>query len=91
MLLPNKALEKPPSTNTNIKMLSYTLFGRELQNLGTKFILLEKETTVSFETSAIPVVVLRLGTTFILLEKKATMTFKTSAIPVVVLHLQDEF
>lgn len=30
MLLPNKALEKPPSTNTNIKMLSYTLFGREL-------------------------------------------------------------
>ncbi|XP_039118851.1 uncharacterized protein LOC120254983 [Dioscorea cayenensis subsp. rotundata] len=58
MLVPRKPMEKPPSTNINL--LSYAPFGKELKGAETAFILLGKAVTEGLEDVEIPKVVLPL-------------------------------
>lgn len=50
VLVPNKPVETPPSTSTNVSLLSYAPLRKELQNLGITFVLLGKTTAESLET-----------------------------------------
>lgn len=57
VLVPNKPMETPPSTSTIVNLQSYAPFKKELQNLGTAFVLHGKKTTESLETLKISEVV----------------------------------